>query len=286
MKMAQKKFVITTVIITVALMVVGSFFDLALSDAVYAPSTKFVWFFQAFGESMALLSCYAGAGCFLAGLSPQTGFKKLIGFIVTVIFLICGSWGLIEPYHFLSGNMKYVGMAIEVLLGILLLLYCFKKADRSNPALLLKIGFVMMAVGLLSTLVVNVIKGPWGRPRYRSIIITKNLEFRPWWVVGTDLRDEFYPRIPHDEFKSFPSGHSSGAACAFVLVLLSQVIPKLKERPLVIFAVLWTGCTMFSRIMRGAHFLTDVTVGFAITFFITVLLYFLFIGRKKMEDTE
>ena len=73
--------------------------------------------------------------------------------------------------------------------------------------------------------------------------------------------------VASDEFRSFPSGHTGCAACAMLAILLPTVCKRLrgKERLCLIIGAVWTAVVAFSRLMMGAHFLTDVTAATAIT---------------------
>lgn len=82
----------------------------------------------------------------------------------------------------------------------------------------------------------------------------------------------------NNEFMSFPSGHSANAAIIMWITLLPSFVPALAKRETVLklFAVLWIGCVMISRVMMGAHFLSDVTMGMTLS----LLLFYLFYRKR------
>ena len=83
-----------------------------------------------------------------------------------------------------------------------------------------------------------------------------------------------YTGIASDEFKSFPTDHTGNAACAILLCLLPLICTKLKgkERPLFWSGVILTLLVAYSRMILGAHFLTDVTIGMGVTFVIAYII--------------
>jgi membrane-associated phospholipid phosphatase len=103
-------------------------------------------------------------------------------------------------------------------------------------------------------------------------------------MIGKSARDSFEGILDHDEFKSFPSGHTASAAYILTLITLKNVIPALRgqEKILTIAGFVWIILTAIARIVSGAHFLTDVTFGFLITFTIMWAVgSYLKINRKK-----
>lgn len=70
-----------------------------------------------------------------------------------------------------------------------------------------------------------------------------------------------------EEFKSFPSGHTANAATMLLLGLIPLLQPKLKKYKnwLLAFGFTWAAVVAFTRIIMGAHYLTDTVVGFTVS---------------------
>lgn len=68
-------------------------------------------------------------------------------------------------------------------------------------------------------------------------------------------------------FNSFPSGHSANAMRAIWLSLLAVACPKLEGKGALLFVIGFCHglLVMFSRVVMGAHFTTDVVMGGLIT---------------------
>jgi len=76
----------------------------------------------------------------------------------------------------------------------------------------------------------------------------------------------FIPQIlslAHDECKSFPSRHSANVATLIWISMLPTFIKGLQKKTtfLLVIAISWTVMVMISRMIMGAHFLSDVIIG-------------------------
>lgn len=79
--------------------------------------------------------------------------------------------------------------------------------------------------------------------------------------------------IVSEEFKSFPSGHAANAAIMILLGSLSLLDEKFKGKKDLLFFIGFGFALVvaFSRIVAGAHFLSDVTIGILITFLFEII---------------
>lgn len=133
---------------------------------------------------------------------------------------------------------------------------------------------VTMAAVVIAILLVQVMKIPMGRMRYRAMNVIGDFSGYTRWYVAGGQPDKAWMRETFgtsDAFKSFPSGHTRAAAATFYLVSLADVVGvKSRRRRALLwcFAIGFTGLVALSRIMVGAHFFSDVlvggTVGFAV----------------------
>lgn len=99
--------------------------------------------------------------------------------------------------------------------------------------------------------------------------------FMPWWQTGSQLKDTLVAAgVAAEEFKSFPSGHTGNAAVLILLGLLPQLNGRLeKKKPLLLgIGFGWTALVALSRIIMGAHYLTDTAIGFTITLLVSWLV--------------
>lgn len=106
--------------------------------------------------------------------------------------------------------------------------------------------------------------------------------FTNWYKVGQDGGVVWHD--PH----SFPSGHTSAASFTFLLVPLFTRNEKLSKYfvPAYIIGVGYVMAMGLSRMMRGAHYLTDVS-GAALIMFTVMLIYVaIFEAFKKRSDSR
>ena len=89
--------------------------------------------------------------------------------------------------------------------------------------------------------------------------------FMPWFTPfeGSAQLAELYD-INADEFLSFPSGHSILSVSAmYILPSFMWLFPKLKGKyfPLALSGVMFGIIIMTTRMILGAHYLSDVSMG-------------------------
>ncbi len=150
---------------------------------------------------------------------------------------------------------------------------------------------VYTAVGIIAAiLLVQAVKVPMGRMRYRAMNVLGDFSgFRRWYVPGGQPDKAWMKAVfgTSDAFKSFPSGHTRAAAASFYLIALADalgVTDKKKRAALWCFAAAFTAAVAVSRIVVGAHFLSDVLVGGAVGFCVCMLCRLLLARRADAPD--
>ena len=98
-------------------------------------------------------------------------------------------------------------------------------------------------------------------PNDEVVILDDFSKFTPWYLLQGNTGNT-----------SFPSGHTADA-WAIIVVTLFISKEKIKlYRSALIAAIVWGTLVAISRVVIGAHFASDVTVGAAITIGIFFLL--------------
>jgi membrane-associated PAP2 superfamily phosphatase len=116
-----------------------------------------------------------------------------------------------------------------------------------------KLLFLATSMALGPGILVNsLLKEFWGRPRPRQITeFGGTMEFFPAWVPGGACGTNC----------SFPSGEASSAMWLIALVF---VVPERWRRGVTIAVLAWALTISVNRMAFGAHFLSDVVIGWGL----------------------
>ena len=138
----------------------------------------------------------------------------------------------------------------------------------------------MVVAFLVALLLVNVLIKP-GVGRLRPYEALQDTPFwetyqTHWENAGSHLEDDL----------SFPSGHTANSFVVMSLTFFFDAFGKKKAGDIArIGALCWVIFAMTTRIMAGAHFLSDVAAGFLVSFTILVVsAAFMFkngVGREE-----
>ncbi len=125
---------------------------------------------------------------------------------------------------------------------------------------LIIISVLGLAVMGAETGIVSLMKGLWGRERFRNLD-GDNSQFTPWYIING-----------FNGCHSFPSGHTGSAGMSYLLMLLPYVSEKCRKYKTALFACgfFYTSLVAATRLIMGAHYLSDVTVGGTISFSLTL----------------
>ena len=256
-----------------ATLIVGSFLDLQINQALFSKNNGFGLFIAAFGTLPGYcMIAVLGGGFFSLGLKkPYKIPVKVIFFVLSAVCLglaVYYSGGEVFSINaFYNPKLEWLGYVIcfpFCLASEFLGYWLISKSKREHIWIIL----VVLAVAAFITLVpgVTLLKSIFHRPRFRSIIATDyGVEFHNWWVRCGNYKQymEVF-NLPKEEFKSFPSGHTGAAA---VLIIVAPFLPMLDEKyqklqlPLIYGALAWTLLVAFTRMLVGAHFLSDISMG-------------------------
>ena len=151
----------------------------------------------------------------------------------------------------------------------------------------------MLTAAFLSFLTVNAIKSFVPRNRYRAMWFLNDGDFSlftPWYQKGI-IQD--LPLALSDDFKSFPSGHTTSTACLLALSFMPFYITKTNTKRHVlllnIIPITLVIALMISRVICGAHFMSDVLIALFICslyFYISNLLYSLIIQKRVLKNVN
>ena len=295
MKMRLHLYIAMGVFLT--MFIVGSFVDLQFTKAIFSPN-------NGFGLTIAALSMNVGYAviAFMGGILLYHAIKlcnvtwQKIAFIVLAAAYL-GAAIYFDKKEFFGLNGWYgvahewVGYFIATpLMGAAMCLGFFVGKKANNPRLWLLMVVGAFFIGLSLILGTTVVKNIFHRPRYRIAVYNEYTYFYPWWERCSDYRSimEMF-NLSKEEFKSFPSGHTSVCALSmFFVIMYPFVTGKELKHQLIYFYVglAYTLFVAFTRILVGAHYLSDVGMGGLISLVCTYIYYEIIIHEPRLYKVE
>ena len=253
--------------------IIGSFFDYQINDALFSNKNTF-------GLIVSVIGTTPGYGvmAFLGGGFLYLGLKNKVPHIVwRVLMFVCAAaaYGLsiyfsgrefFGPNGFEDiGVARFWGYFISFPVDTAIAFLGFKLTSKtSNDKLWLIYLILFFAIGLTLVGGVTALKGIFHRPRFRTIATVAGPDFYNWWEPCKNYKEFIELGIPKEEFKSFPSGHAGSCSVLLMGTLFLPYIDKKYEKlSLITFCIAgaWLLLVSFSRMLVGAHFLSDVSMG-------------------------
>lgn len=256
------------------------------------------WFFaKSFdkkGWSIALAVLFALAGAVAWWYYVKDVFKYVLEHAAAQIGAAAGS----VVYEFRHDGAV---MAIEWLIALTLdalTVLVFKNLKKDTLKKLLWWVIAALAAAVVANIVIMIVKDPIGRMRFRAINSSvgqaliadgKVQGYTPWHIRNgqppKDIIAMFVANYPgaSDAFKSFPSGHTCAAGMSYALIMLPDVV-EFKHKKFGTIAcwiapIVLTMLVAISRIVVGAHYMSDVTFGGTIAFLCFVIAREIFICK-------
>ena len=285
-------------------LLLGSFFDLQINQAIYSDQDGFGLFMASFG----VYPCYAGLA-FLAGGFLSTTLRRkempLIGRIISfalsglayvMAVYLCGK-ELPSPNGYDTPQLAWLSYLISAVVFAGVYVGAFFVCKKGDAKHLWTVLVIMTAIFVIALLPAGfVIKLIIHRPRYRYAVRGGLTSFYNWWQMFPEYKNYistaenpifvYGKEITKEEFKSFPSGHSgTGMIMAMFLPFASFFFPKLKGKEVMLFYIGagWGFLMMFSRMLCGAHYLTDTCMGSLICM-VTFYVVNEFANHKKLYE--
>ena len=310
--MVKKRHFIIVISILLVGLILGSFFDLEINKAIFSENNTF-------SLIMASFATYPGYGglAFIGGGFFGTTFKRKdmhIGLKILSYFLSAVAYGMsvwlcakdmpsVNGFNNPALTVPSYLIAALVFAGIFYFAFSVtKRGDRQRLWIALMVMAVIFVVGLLP--VGFIVKRIMHRPRYRFFVRTNPDLFHNWWERFADYKSVLYDAegnavkigantMTSEEFKSFPSGHSGTAAIVMMFMpYMSIFFPKLKGKETLFFYIGfgWTLVMMFSRMLCGAHYLTDTCMGALIVLIVFFAVHVFTVKKgwiyKEEENTK
>jgi membrane-associated phospholipid phosphatase len=264
-----RPFIILFYALAAIALVAAAFVDLKLDIALNNPQSPFARWFEAMGEMPARL-VFPLAGTLVFYLADKKPLK-LFGLVAN----IGGSafFGQhVARYLFIEDNNLVFGILFGLSFGgLALIIGQYIKVDGDMRKLLLIIALTGIAVTLIQSGVIESVKFIWGRVRFRDLLKDGSYDRFTAWYHPNGLNGN----------KSFPSGHTASAATAYLMMLLPYASKNWKKYYYVCFLMpfVHTSVVAYTRLVMGAHYLSDVTMGGSVCF--ALVLIAMYVLEKK-----
>lgn len=242
-------------IIVVFALLTGAFYDYQITNFFYQKAPLFGLLFERF---ILIPVIMVPVVTFMFLYQEQHKWYYLLFAFLASLF---SSYDIL--HFWISETYLIYGIVITGLVECFVFRYIGKILNQTTIEKILPFLKFYTYVLISSILITNFIKFGWGRIRYRDM---QNVKQFCVWYVPCGLDGNY----------SFPSGHTT----AFTSILCLLQYPrenKYKKVSLWIYIVITLFIILMplSRMIMGAHFLSDTAMGFAVTY--TMYLVF----RKK-----
>ena len=277
--------------------IIGSFLDLQISQAIFSEKNTFGLVVSIIGTLIGYSSlAFCGGGLF--GLGLTRSYKTIIKVFIFIGAAAAFASGLyfagrefFGPNGFEDKSREWLGYLISLPFMCAAAYLGYYVSKKSDNELLLFI-FIVLLIAIFMSLVpgVTLIKAIFHRPRYRTLSdpLFPEITFHHWWERCTNYKDlmNMYD-VTSEEFKSFPSGHAAATLLTTMMAAFIPMFDKKAEKKHYFFfygGILLTALVAFARMLVGAHFLSDVSMGALLTsIFILIANEAIIIGRNKFE---
>ena len=278
--------------------IIGTFFDYQISAALFSRNNGFGLFMAAVGEwpGYAMLSFFGGF-TFMLAFKYYRKYIYGIGLMVgSVIAFGCASYFLGKAVFSVNAyNMPEKTLTLGLLIGVLTMIppllaggyFGFKAINKD----LWKISFSVLLTIAVAIGIVTIVKHIPHRPRFRLVTSNSEVDFYPWYIINKDY-DHFVKdlMIGKEEFKSFPSGHIGISAAMFLSVYIPTLL-EMKKPEKIRNIFFYVSCVYilllaYTRILVGAHYLSDVCGGGIITISSDLVLVFILDKYTKQFETN
>ncbi len=156
---------------------------------------------------------------------------------------------------------------------------------------------IAAAIGILvANVLIMIVKNPVGRMRFRAInsdlgqLYKDQVGYTPWYVLNKQPSEEILLLFEKtygvdDAFKSFPSGHTCSAGTVYALIMIPDLF-ELKHKKGAKIAcwvvpIVYTALVAISRIVVGAHYMSDVLMGGTFAFVCLAITWEIFIRKGE-----
>lgn len=279
---------------TIILILIGTFFDLEIASMMYISRDNAICkFFAGVGIGLPFL-VYPIFGGYLFSDALYHQEKKILRLLLLcygIGMTLCSYYVAVHEFcsydaYNITKNWIVFLIVLPIVIGLFIIGY-IKGIDNKVNNIWIVLCLTAIVVVITYIGFVKMFKNVMNRPRYREMIDGKlSIDlFHKFFEPFKETKYYVSMGVRKEEFESFPSGHAS-ASCLMIMMLsyLPIVFKKLESKRKLLFYIGLVYCILISitRMLVGAHFLTDICFGFLSTFII-IFVFNLIVDKKIMK---
>lgn len=261
MKKTTKIFLCASLLVWLTALIFATLYDLDITRAVMNRGSLYGRLFEVLGEIPAVLFTSFNFALMAVYFAKSTDFRGKNKILAVLTFIGCAGTAIfttVKTAKYIYGEMLHPLIVLYAVLAGAAIAFAFMMCGVFLGEQTLQKYFHTASrcaiAGVLTFFIIWAFKLTWGRLRPRDGGI---VDFTPWYL----------PQFFTGNF-SFPSGHTANATVIFSVVYYFRFLRgKAKKLVPLFYTVLaaWLALVAFSRVVVGAHFLSDVLFGCAIT---------------------
>lgn len=234
---------------------ISGFYDLQISNKIANPERLWGRILEIAGEPPALIFAAFNFSLLLEYTNRIVCKRKRFFLIICALSLIISAvYPIYKTFDYLDFSKSLnITLTIPITFAFCaFLIIIHRKTSDEYLKKYFKIALTCVEASLTVLIVISLLKQVWGRVRFRELdqALETGMKFTPWYSP------QFFTG-----YRSFPSGHTGNATLIF---LLSLYFPK-QRKWLCPALIIWILLVAVSRVFVGAHYLSDVLFGCAIT---------------------
>lgn len=261
-------------IAAVIALIAAAFCDLQLDKLLNNTENIIAIWFKNTGEIPGRLICpFAGTVLFytyknkiqqLAGAIIALGGSAYFGYYI-------GKYFFLDEHRMLFSIIYGLGFGITCLI-----IGKFIAVSDKHRDMLRQIAILSIIIMFVQITAIEGMKYLWGRVRFRDLLTAGSYDaFTPWYKINGINGN-----------KSFPSGHTAGAGMSYLMMAFPYLSKKWENKKTLCFAVplVYTSVVAITRLVMGAHYLSDVAMGGIVSFTIVIIAFTLY--EKKFLKNQ
>ncbi|MDE5964244.1 MAG: phosphatase PAP2 family protein [Eubacterium sp.] len=261
-------------IAAMAALIAAAFCDLQLDKLLNNTENIIAIWFKNTGEIPGRLICpFAGTVLFY---TYKNKIQQLAGAIITLggsayFGYYIGKYFFIDEHRMLFSIIYGLGFGITCLI-----IGKFIAVPDKHRDMLRQIAILSIIIMFVQITVIEGMKYLWGRVRFRDLLAAGSYDsFTPWYKINGINGN-----------KSFPSGHTAGAGMSYLMMAFPYLSKKWERQKTLCFVIplVYTSVVAFTRLVMGAHYLSDVAMGGIVSFTIVIIAFTLY--EKKFLKNQ